>query len=139
MHSVNIKEMKEREKEEKKREKRNKRQRRTPNASSGGTYSIASISTNGSDSDGFMMGSEPQLGIVLRGSMLNRHGGAVVGGVVFGRELKECVRETAVKVSCSQNQIPNNRHIQQRTEEEMMGRPELKVYEKRMLPALVAR
>ncbi|KAJ3556702.1 hypothetical protein NP233_g11918 [Leucocoprinus birnbaumii] len=133
MHAVNIKEIKERSERERQQQaaasKKDKKMRRTPNGPSG-TYSIASMSTtSGSDSDVFMSPG-PILGVLLRGPMRDRSG-AVASGIVFQRNLAYCVRDTAVWVGKEAGREFDGK--------ELMERPELKVYERRMLPALVVR
>ncbi|KXN90808.1 Rho GTPase-activating protein gacZ [Leucoagaricus sp. SymC.cos] len=139
MHAVNIKEIKERTERERQQQaasakKKDKRMRRTPNGASG-TYSIGSVSTtSASDSDAFMSSTGPTLGILLRGPVRNRNGAFAASGIVFGRELARCVRDTAIwteKEDMGTKQESDGR--------ELMGGPELKIYERRMLPAVVAR
>lgn len=137
MHAVNIKEIKERNERERLQQvptsKKEKKMRRTPNGPSG-THSIGSGSTkSGSDSDAFMF-TGPVLGVLLRGPLRNRNGAPATSGVVFQRDLARCVRDTAVWVG--KEEADMGRETGGR---ELMGRPELKVYERRMLPALVVR
>ncbi|GBE81224.1 hypothetical protein SCP_0309510 [Sparassis crispa] len=68
--------------------------RRTGHAFSGAA-SISSTSSSISDADHFVPTS-PSLGTRLRGSRLSSAGAPVAGGLVFRRDLKECVRETAI-------------------------------------------
>ncbi|KAI0066242.1 RhoGAP-domain-containing protein [Artomyces pyxidatus] len=69
---------------------------RTPNAPSG-TWSISSASTSstGPEVDTYGLAG-PSLGTRIRGSMRNGSGGSIAGGLVFGRELRACVRDTAL-------------------------------------------
>ena len=74
------------------------KQRRTPNAPSG-SWSISSSVTSSSvsDSDAFGSSQGPRLGRRLRGPMRPTGSGApVAGGLVFGRDLQTCVRNTAI-------------------------------------------
>ena len=73
------------------------KQRRTPNASSGAwsVNSLSSTSTDQTDPDSFGF-TGPSLGDCLRGPMRNSSGGFVIGGLVFGRNLKACVHDTAI-------------------------------------------
>ncbi|KAI0268623.1 hypothetical protein BC834DRAFT_968086 [Gloeopeniophorella convolvens] len=73
------------------------KQRRTPNAPSGAwsVNSTSSVSTGHTDQESF--GQTLSLGTRLRGPMRNASGTAVVGGLVFGRDLKSCVRDTAIE------------------------------------------
>ncbi|KAF9446353.1 hypothetical protein P691DRAFT_211736 [Macrolepiota fuliginosa MF-IS2] len=138
MHAVNIKEIKERSERERLQQqqpgsaKKDKggRRRRTPGQSGGGSSSVGSMSASGYDSDGFMMPSGPILGVMLRGPARGRN-----GGVVFGRDLAKAVRDTAVWVG----KEGGAGAVGEGDGKEMMGRPELKVYEQRMLPAIVVR
>jgi len=103
--------------------------RRTPDAPSG-TWSLTS-----SDSDGIMPApAGPSLGRRVRGPVRGR--GDVSRGVVFGKELKVVVRETAVGIGVeytfTENDIPA----------EIEGEVDPKVlraFEERALPALVVR
>lgn len=67
------------------------KQRRTPNAPSGAW----SVHTLNSDSESFGF-TGPTLGTCLRGPMHNSAGTFVIGGLVFGRDLKACVHDTAI-------------------------------------------
>lgn len=127
MHAVNIEEIKKRSERERQGKKEKRGMRRTPNGQSG-TYSVTSVSTSGSDPDAYMMPSGPVFGILLRGPVKK------AGGIVFKRELAKCVRETAVWIGKEGNGVEKDRGGN-----ELMGRPELKLYEKRMLPAVVVR
>jgi hypothetical protein len=121
MHAVNIKEIKDRAKKEKK-------TRRTPNGRSNESIPTTVIP----DSDAFMP-SGPLLGVLLRGPMRNRSSGTLAtSGVVFGRELTRCVRDTAIWVGKEDDGAKASGR-------RFMGRPELMVYERRMLPAVVVR
>ena len=73
------------------------KQRRTPNAPSGSwsVNTLSSTSTGQTDPESFGF-TGPSLGTCLRGSMRNSAGGFVIGGLVFGRELRACVQETAI-------------------------------------------
>ena len=76
-------------------------QRRTPNAPSGAwsVNTLSSTSTGQTDSESF--GSTgPSLGTCLRGPLRNNAGGFVIGGLVFGRELRACVQDTAIDAVC---------------------------------------
>jgi hypothetical protein len=73
------------------------KQRRTPNAPSG-AWSVntqSSTSTGQTDPEPFGFTS-PALGTCLRGPMQNNAGTFVIGGLVFGRDLKVCVHDTAI-------------------------------------------
>jgi len=133
MHAVNIKEIKERiERERRQHEtaahKKGKKFRRTP-----GTYSVGSVSVTSCSDDAFVS-SEPVFGVLLRGPLRNRRGAPATSGVVFQRDLTRCVRDTAIWVG--KEDIGNQRESDT---EELIGRPELLIYERRMLPALVVR
>lgn len=71
--------------------------RRTPNAPSGAwsVTSVSSTSTGHTDPESFSF-TGPTLGSCLRGPMRNASGSPVVGGLVFGRDLKTCADETAI-------------------------------------------
>ncbi|KAF9010702.1 hypothetical protein BDQ17DRAFT_1322496 [Cyathus striatus] len=100
--------------------------RRTPGGASG-THSVTSSMTSGSESE-----YTPALGRQLRGRMRSsRNGGGVAGGVVFGRELKAAVRDTAVGVGREGGDVVSSSGEQ--------GRGELKKLEERKVPALVVR
>jgi hypothetical protein len=73
------------------------KQRRTPNAPSGAwsIHSSNSTSTGPTDPESFVING-PTLGVCLRGPMLNGSGVPVTAGLVFGRDLKTCVRDTAI-------------------------------------------
>lgn len=73
------------------------KQRRTPNAPSGAwsVNTLSSSSTGHTDPDSFGF-TGPSLGDCLRGPMRNSSGGFVIGGLVFGRNLKACVHDTAI-------------------------------------------
>jgi len=133
MHAVNLKDIKERiERERRQHEtaahKKGKKFRRTP-----GTYSVGSASIMSCSDDAFVS-SEPVLGVLLRGPLRNRRGAPATSGVVFQRDLIRCVRDTAIWVG--KEDIGNQRESDT---EELIGRPELLIYERRMLPALIVR
>ena len=133
MHAVNIKEIKERTERERRQHetaahKKGKKFRRTP-----GTYSVGSASITSCSDDAFVS-SEPVLGVLLRGPYRNRKGDPATSGVVFHRDLTRCVRDTAIWVG--KEDIGNQRESDTG---ELIGRPELLIYERRMLPALVVR
>jgi hypothetical protein len=71
--------------------------RRTPNAPSGAwsVNTVSSTSTGHTDPESFSF-SGPSLGTCLRGPMRNSSGSSVVGGLVFGRDVKTCADETAI-------------------------------------------
>jgi hypothetical protein len=73
------------------------KQRRTPNAPSGAwsVNTLSSTSTGQTDSESFGFTS-PTLGNCVRGAMRNSSGSAAIGGMVFGRNLKTCVHDTAI-------------------------------------------
>ncbi len=73
------------------------KQRRTPNAPSGAwsVTTLSSTSTGQTDPESFGF-TGPSLGTCLRGPMRNSSGGFVIGGLVFGRELRACVQDTAI-------------------------------------------
>jgi hypothetical protein len=73
------------------------KQRRTPNAPSGAwsITSMSSTSTGQTDPESFVV-TGPTLGICLRGPMLNSPGLPAAAGLVFGRDLKTCVQDTAI-------------------------------------------
>ena len=73
------------------------KQRRTPNAPSGSwsVNTLSSTSTGQTDSDSFGF-TGPSLGTCLRGPVRNGDGGFVIGGLVFGRQLRACVQDTAI-------------------------------------------
>jgi hypothetical protein len=123
MHAVNIDEIKKRSGRERRKDKR--KVRGTPNAHSG-SHSLASVSTSGSDRDGYGP-CGPFLGVCLRVP-------AKRVGAVFRRELPACVRETAVWAGNDGSLVE-----EESSGRGLLGRPELRVYEKRMLPAIVVR
>jgi hypothetical protein len=71
--------------------------RRTPNAPSGAwsVTTVSSTSTGHTDPESFSFVG-PTLGTCLRGPMRNASGSPVIGGLVFGRDLKTCADETAI-------------------------------------------
>jgi hypothetical protein len=71
--------------------------RRTPNAPSGSwsVNTLSSTSTGQTDPESFGF-TGPSLGTRLRGPVRNSAGGFVIGGLVFGRELRACVQDTAI-------------------------------------------
>jgi hypothetical protein len=73
------------------------KQRRTPNAPSGAwsVNTLSSTSTGQTDPESFGFAG-PTLGTCLRGPMPNNAGAFVIGGLVFGRDLKACVHDTAI-------------------------------------------
>jgi hypothetical protein len=73
------------------------KQRRTPDAPSGSwsVKTLSSTSTGQTDPESFGF-TGPSLGTCLRGPMRNSVGGFFIGGLVFGRELKACVQDTAI-------------------------------------------
>jgi hypothetical protein len=73
------------------------KQRRTPNAPSGAwsVNTLSSTLTGQTDPESFGF-TGPTLGTCLRGPMPNNAGTFVIGGLVFGRDLKACVRDTAI-------------------------------------------
>lgn len=73
----------------------NKTHRHAPQASSA-SWSISSASS-ASDHDGFLSSPGPIIGKRLRGPVrFSPKGASVAGGLVFGRDLKTCVRDTAI-------------------------------------------
>ncbi|TFK44206.1 hypothetical protein BDQ12DRAFT_717378 [Crucibulum laeve] len=106
------------------------KQRRTPNSPSG-SYSVTSSMTSGSDSDAYIPPPGPVLGRMVR-PPLKLSSGAVATGVVFKRDLRTVVRETAVGVGCAPGSVDAERGVP-------AGREELKELEQRRLPALVVR
>ena len=115
--------------------------RRTPNAPSG-SWSVNSSVTSGSfsDSDAFLTPAGPVLGARLRGPMRMKVGGVgVAGGVVFGRDLRMVVRETAIqagKTSVDMGEVVRRVSHARRGN---VNKSDLMVLEKRLLPALVVR
>jgi hypothetical protein len=73
------------------------KQRRTPNAPSGSwsVTTLSSTSTGQTDPESFGF-TGPSLGTCLRGPVRNSAGGFVIGGLVFGRQLRACVQDTAI-------------------------------------------
>ncbi|KAH9994977.1 hypothetical protein BJV74DRAFT_795355 [Russula compacta] len=73
------------------------KQRRTPSAPSGqwSVHTLSSTSTGQTDPESFAF-TGPTLGACLRGPMHNNSGGFIIGGLVFGRNLKTCVNDTAI-------------------------------------------
>ncbi|EGO00246.1 hypothetical protein SERLA73DRAFT_72973 [Serpula lacrymans var. lacrymans S7.3] len=123
-----------------------KKQRRTPQAPSG-SWSINSTGTSSSlsDTEGFSMPLGPILGKRLRGPMRFTPGGAgVAGGLVFGRDLKTCVRDTAIeamRTSISSLRRPTDA-VSVSQSETREGKPRTgsdDSLENRRLPALVVR
>ncbi|KZT19914.1 RhoGAP-domain-containing protein [Neolentinus lepideus HHB14362 ss-1] len=120
------------------------KQRRTPNAPSA-TWSISSSATSSSVSgeEGFAATpSGPTLGKRLRGPLRMISGSGAVSGLVFGRDLKSCVRETAVDsgrwdLGDNDHASPGHRRqMTRRLDREAVGE---KALEDRMVPALVVR
>ena len=73
------------------------KQRRTPNAPSGSwsVNTLSSTSTGQTEPESFGF-TGPSLGTRLRGPMRNGAGRFVISGLVFGRELRACVQDTAI-------------------------------------------
>lgn len=72
-----------------------KTHRHAPHASSG-SWSLSSASSS-SDHEGLLASTVPILGKRLRGPVrLSPRGAGVAGGLVFGRDMKTCVRDTAI-------------------------------------------
>ncbi|THV05111.1 RhoGAP-domain-containing protein [Dendrothele bispora CBS 962.96] len=108
--------------------------RRTPDAPSG-AWSLTSGAS--SDSDGVMPPPEgPSLGKCIRLPLRVRYGEAATSGVVFGRELKFVVKETAVGIGVDPASINNGIEVEP---EGNVDSRVLKTFEQRALPALVAR
>ncbi|TFK54358.1 RhoGAP-domain-containing protein [Heliocybe sulcata] len=120
------------------------KQRRTPNAPSA-TWSISSSATSSSVSgeEGFSATpSGPALGKRMRGPLRTISGSGAASGLVFGRDLKSCVRETAVnpgRWDLSDNDLGSPGHRRQRSRGLDMEIVGAKALEDRMLPALVVR
>lgn len=100
--------------------------RRTPETSSG-SWSVASSIASSSESDALSTPPGPSLGICLRGPKRNAVGMSIGGGLVFGRELRACVRDTAVDAARIRPSIDTN--------DNNVAKP----VEQRMLPAIVVR
>jgi hypothetical protein len=68
-----------------------------PNAPSGAwsVNTLSSTSTGQTDPESFGF-TGPSLGACLRGPVRNSAGGFVIGGLVFGRQLRACVQDTAI-------------------------------------------
>ncbi|KII92354.1 hypothetical protein PLICRDRAFT_172457 [Plicaturopsis crispa FD-325 SS-3] len=124
------------------------KKRTTPNPPSGGWSGASSgngHSSSLSDFDGFMTPSGPLLGTRLRGPMRLTPGGAgVAGGIVFGRDLKTCARETAVSIRPPGEALDvdaKSKPKHHRSGSVMPVTPEVpkSVLETRALPALVVR
>lgn len=105
--------------------------RRTPDAHSGTWSTSSSTSSSVQDSDAFATPAGPVLGKCVRGPISTRAvTGAASGGMLFGRDLRSAVRDTAVDVmddSSSSYSMPEHDNI------------DLKALEGRRLPALVVR
>ncbi|KAF9808928.1 hypothetical protein IEO21_07693 [Rhodonia placenta] len=88
--------------------------------------SVASsvTSSSASDMDGFVM-SGPTLGRRLRGPRRTPSGASIVGGLVFKRDLKTCVAETAIRGNMSRDENEDRRSVP--------------LLEDRLVPALVVR
>ncbi|KAI9461222.1 hypothetical protein BJY52DRAFT_1117257 [Lactarius psammicola] len=86
--------------------------RRTPNAPSGAwsVNTVSSTSTGHTDPESFSF-TGPTLGNCLRGPMRNSSGFPVVGGLVFGRDLKTCVDETAIDAIRTAPPTSDSSHI----------------------------
>ncbi|KAI0087952.1 hypothetical protein BDY19DRAFT_994379 [Irpex rosettiformis] len=104
-----------------------KHQRRTPNGPSG-SWSISSSIASG-ESDSFVAPAGPALGPCLRGPKRNASGTAVIGGMVFGRDLRTCVRETAI----------DGVRAKLSGDDEPIEVADVKSVEQRLLPAIVVR
>ncbi|KAI0674979.1 hypothetical protein C8Q78DRAFT_1075327 [Trametes maxima] len=104
-----------------------KGRRKAPHGFSGGS-SISSFTSTSSE-DHFTP-SGPQLGRRLRGPKLSSSGLSIVGGLVFKRDLRTCVRETAIE------------DVRAKLENSQQGEElnyDLRPLESRLLPALVVR
>lgn len=93
------------------------------------TPSVSSTASSLSDYEG------PQLGKCLRGPICVSPSGSVVGGLVFGRDLKACVAETAVDSILS---IIHSQHVAHYGREEAGSQPPVPLGS-RHVPALVTR
>ncbi|KZP17966.1 RhoGAP-domain-containing protein [Athelia psychrophila] len=109
-----------------------KKHRRTPGGASSGNLSINSTSTSESDSSSLAAGSF--VGRCIREPLRD-------GGMVFGRELKRCVAETALQAAPSPSAAPDNRPQHHRTASGSKTHKgdDVTELESRRLPALVVR
>ncbi|EPQ57438.1 RhoGAP-domain-containing protein, partial [Gloeophyllum trabeum ATCC 11539] len=122
------------------------KQRRTPNAPSA-TWSISSSATGSSLSEGEQFPAAsvgPSLGKRMRGPLrLLNSSSAAATGLVFGRDLKSCVQETAINPARfrrdDDESVHNGGHRRQRSRGLDMELVGAKALEDRMLPALVVR
>lgn len=115
--------------------------RHAPHASSG-SWSISSASSS-SDHEGLLASSGPILGKRLRGPVrLSPRGAGVAGGLVFGRDMKICVRDTAidsVRTALRAKEFDSSTiHDADSTPSDVPSLPSA-VLENRRLPALVVR
>ncbi|KAG0703244.1 hypothetical protein DFH29DRAFT_803720 [Suillus ampliporus] len=118
-----------------------KTHRHAPHASSG-SWSISSASSS-SDHEGLMASSSPILGKRIRGPIrLSPRGAGVAGGLVFGRDMKTCVKDTAidsVRTALRAKEFDNSAtHDGDSTASDAPSVPSA-VLESRRLPALVVR
>lgn len=118
-----------------------KAHRHAPHASSG-NWSISSASSS-SDHEGILASTGPILGKRLRGPVrLSPRGAGVAGGLVFGRDMKTCVRDTAidsVRAALRAKEFDSSAiHDADSTPSSAPSVPSA-VLESRQLPALVVR
>ncbi|KAG9316494.1 hypothetical protein JVU11DRAFT_2536 [Chiua virens] len=100
------------------------------------TPSVSSVASSVSDHSG------PQLGTRIRDPIQVSHSGDAVGGMVFGRELKTCVEETAIDSVLSafreQNVIHEEQEDSDISEPVQWSQPSAPL-ERRHVPALIVR
>lgn len=115
------------------------KQRRTPNGPSG-SWSVSSSNTSSSISDSDIPDG-PVLGKCMRGP--TRFSGAEpMGGAVFGRDLKSCVAETALRISPSEGILGNGnrpQHNRSQSASKLQKEAEFIELETRRIPALIVR
>ncbi|OAX44141.1 RhoGAP-domain-containing protein [Rhizopogon vinicolor AM-OR11-026] len=113
----------------------NKTYRHAPQASSA-SWSISSASS-ASDHEGLLLSPGPIIGKRLRGPLrMSPKGAGVAGGLVFGRDLKTCVRDTAI--DSVRNALRVKEFENSDAESDVSSVPSAPL-ESRRLPALVVR
>lgn len=118
-----------------------KTHRHAPHASSG-SWSVSSAGSS-SDHEGLLASTVPILGKRLRGPVrLSPRGAGVAGGLVFGRDMKTCVRDTAIdSVRTALRAKEFDSSATQDADSTLSSAPSLPsaALESRQLPALVVR
>ncbi|KZT11074.1 RhoGAP-domain-containing protein [Laetiporus sulphureus 93-53] len=97
--------------------------------------SLTSSSASASDLDGFAL-SGPSLGRRVRGPKRTPSGASIIGGLVFKRDLRTCVKESAID---SVKEALAAEELEGKVEDRQTGEVVLVALEERRLPAVVVR